>query len=100
MSPYTTPRAASASVLMGLRPGFGSCELDTDAGFFILWDKAQQMLISLRVVQLGHEPVTHCGLGQKVFRLGWVIFELAPQVTHVHTNVVLMRDIRRSPHLA
>ena len=93
MSPYTTPRAASASVLRRLRLGFGSCEAEIDAGFFILWDQAQQMVISLRVVQLRHKPVTYGGLGQKVFRLRRVVLELATQVTHVHTDVVLLRYI-------
>ena len=50
--------------------------------------------------RLRHEPVAHCGFGHKVFGLGWVIFELAPQMTHVHTNVVLMRYIRRPPNFA
>ena len=51
------------------------------------------MVISLRVVQLRHKPVTYGGLGQKVFRLRRVVLELATQVTHVHTDVVLLRYI-------
>jgi len=84
MSPYTTPRAASVSVLTRLRLGFGSCELDTGAAL-ILWGEAQQMAISLRVARLWHKPVAHGGLGQEVFRLRRVVLELATQMTQIST---------------
>ena len=50
-------------------------------------------LLLNRAARLWHEPVAHGGLSQKVFRLRRVVLELATQVTHVHTDVVLLRYI-------
>src|SRR5260370_22229381 len=65
MSPYTTPRAASVSVLRRLRPWLGSCELDTGAVFFIVW--------------LRFKAVADARFGQKVHRPRGIDFERLTQ---------------------
>ena len=46
------------------------------------------------------QPVAHGRLGQQVFGLRRVNFELLAQVTHVNAQVMALLGVRRSPDLA
>src|SRR5204863_7116498 len=41
----------------------------------------------------GHEPVADRRLGQQMLRLRGIVFELAPQMSHVNAHVMLVLDV-------